>query len=255
MRVLRKWVALAVLAGVLLPAVSAAPAVGQLPTIELKPRLDLTIGKPKRNFNPRFAALVGRIRHVQSWSPDPSQIISGSLWLPRGLALNPGAIPDCSRRSRLYPGIEGCPDDSIVGQPRYGVAFTDIDDQFTDPDSVFVNGGPGRIWAFMTIYDPALVQELVAIEVHGLRGKKWSYRLDFRIPKVLMVVAGVPISLRSFDLELDGIERAPGYLTLNRRCPRRGHFAYRASLTFLHNDGTTSEASRRSQLRCRGRAA
>jgi hypothetical protein len=254
MRVLRNWVVLGLVVGVSAPAVTAASVSAQQPTIELKPRFNVTIGASVRKGDARRAALSGRIRQVQPSGPEPAQIAGGSLWLPRGLAFDPGKAAVC-RRSFFVPDIEPCPDDSILGKPSWARAFdavaAEVDD-FTEADYVFVNGGAGRIWAFMTIYNPALVQEPVPVDVRALRGKRWSYRLDFKLPKVLMIIGGIPTNLRSFDVELDGVEQAPGYLTLNRRCPKRGHFAYRASLTFLHNDGTTSEASRRARLRCRG---
>lgn len=241
--------------GAVLLAASAVPANSQQPTSEIDPSFFLQIGKHVAKLDARRVALSGRIGRGPSSLTEAAQITGGSLWLPRGIALNPRRVPICGLGAfRLYPGIEGCPDGSIVGKATSGTAFAEVDG-FTDADYVFVNTGPERILAFTTVYNPAIVQEKVALEIHRLRGKKWSYRLDFRLSKFLMVIAGVPVSLRSFDIELDGIERAPGYLTLDRRCPKRGRFAYRASLTFLHNDGTASEVSRRSRLRCRGRAA
>lgn len=260
MRVLRKWAAPGLYTCVLSLAVLVAPAAGQQPPIELEPSFTLTIGKHDAKLDARRVALSGRIGHLQPEGSEPAQVIGGSLWLPRGLELRGGKFPTCPGETlRRDRSIDSCPRRSIVGKPSKGIAFDHAGASFVDgfghADYEFVNGGARRIWAFMTIYLPALVQEPVAIDVHELRGRRWSYRLDFKIPQVLIIVAGVPVSLFSFDFDFDGIERAPGYLTLDRRCPKRGHFAYRASLTFLHNDGATSEASRRDQLRCRGRAA
>lgn len=256
MRVLLKWVALLSVTGVLTPVLDATPAFGQQPPIELKPRFELAIGKSARKADTRRAALSGRIRQVQPGALEPARVTGGSLWLPRGLAFNFGKAPVC-RRSFTHPPGELCAaDDSIVGRPpSSGRAFDETDevDGFTDADYVYVNGGAGQMWAFTVIYNPALVQEPVPIKVRKPRGTRWSHRLDFRIPQILQVVGGIPISLRSFDVEIDGIELAPGYLTIARHCPKRGHFAYRASLTFLHDDGTVSEAARRGALTCRAR--
>ncbi len=255
MRVLRNWALLVV--GVLAFAAPVTSANAQQPIIELKPRFDVTIGKPMRKLDARRAALSGQIRQVQSSDEEPAQIAGGSLWLPRGLAFDQERASVCRRSWYGLPGVDSCPDDSILGRPDWGRAFdaaTAEVDGFTEADYAYVNGEAGRIWAFMVIYNPALVQEPVRIEVRKLRGERWSYRLDFRLPQVLMVIGGVPTNLRSFDVEIDGIERAPGFLTLDRRCPKRGHFAYRASLTFLHSDGTTSKVGRRSRLRCHGGA-
>ncbi len=252
MRVLHKGVLLSC-CGTLLLAASAVPANGQQQTGGIEPSFTLQIGKRLAKLDAHRVALSGQIGRERSGDPEEAaRITAGSLWLPRGIALSPRRVPICGPLElRFYVGIDGCPDGSILGEARSGTAFAEVDG-FTDADYVFVNTGPERILAFMTIYNPAIVQEKVALEIHKLRGKKWSYRLDFRFSKSLMVIAGVPVKLRSFDIELDGIERAPGYLTLDRRCPKRGHFAYRSSLTFLNHDGTTSESSRRARLKCWG---
>lgn len=259
MRVLCKAVGLCLCACVLSLA-AVAPTVGQQSPIELKPSFTLKTGKHVGKLDARRVALSGSIGHVQPDRSEPAQVIGGSMWLPRGLELHGGKFPTCSGKlMRRYRSVDRCARGSILGMPDYGFAFdhakASVVDGFGDAGFVIVNGGRRRIWAFMTIYNPALVQEPVAIDVHELRGRRWSHRLDFRIPQVLIIVAGVPVALRSFDIELDGIGRAPGYLTLNRRCPKGGHFAYRTSLAFLHNDGTTSEASRRGRLTCRGSRA
>ncbi len=233
-----------------------APASGQQPPIELKPSFTLKIGKHVTKLDARSVALSGSIGHIQPDGSEPAQVIGGSLWLPRGITLRGGELPSCSAKvvSR-YRSVDACPRGSIVGRPSHGIALdgasASIVDGFGHADYEFVNGGARRVWAFMTLYRPALVQEPVAIDLHRLRGRRWSYRLDFKIPQTLMIVAGVPVSLFSFDFDFDGIERAPGYITFDRRCPKRGHFAYRARLAFQHNDGTTSESSRRGPLVCR----
>lgn len=253
MRTFRKTTALG-LCGCVLPLVFALPAAGQQSPSDIKPSFDLKIGKRVAKLDTRRVALRGRIGRGSSSAAEAAQITGGSLWLPRGIVLNARRVPICGPGAFwLYIGIEGCPEGSLVGKASSDTGFDEVDG-FTDPYYVFVNTGPEWILAFTTIYNPAIVQEKVGIEVHKLHGKRWSYRLDFRFSNALMVVAGVPVKLRSFDIELDGIERAPGYLTLDRRCPKRGHFAYRASLSFLHNDGTTSESARRGRLRCRGGA-
>lgn len=254
MRVLRKWAVVVLLTCCGMPlAASEVPANAQQPTSGIEPSFTLQIGKRVAKLDARRVALSGKIGRKSSGdAEEAAKITGGSLWLPRGIALNPRRVPVCGPGAlRLYIGLEGCPDGSIIGHVRSGTALDEVDG-FSDADYVFVNTGPEWILAFTTIYNPAIVQEKVALEIHKLRGRKWSYKLDFRLSRVLMVIAGVPVKLRSFDLELDGIERAPGYLTLDRRCPKRGHFAYRASLTFLHNDGATSESTRRAPLRCRG---
>jgi hypothetical protein len=256
MRVLRGWVAPGLCACVLSLA-AVAPAAGQQPPIELKPSFTLKVGKHVAKLGARHVALSGSIGHVQPAGVKPAQIISGRLWLPRGLRLRGGDFPTCSgevmRRDR---NVDSCPRRSIVGRPSHGTfdhASASVVDGFGHAEYQFVNGGARRIWAFMTLYNPAIVQEPVAIDVRELRGRRWSYRLDFKIPQTLMVIAGVPVSLFSFDFDLDGIERAPGYITLKRRCPKRSRLSYRASLTFLNNnDGTTSELTKKGAFACHG---
>ncbi len=244
----------------LLAIVLAVPA-GAQPAIEVKPRFELALGERLTNADAFGAKLEGRIGH--NLPGDASElpiVVSGSLWLPRGLSFNGDEFPTCSSaRLRSRDGVDGCPKRSIVGRPKAygradGVGSVAVVDAFTDASYVFLNGGERRIWAYTTFFNPALVREPIAVDVRKLRGRRWSYRVEFVLPAVMRVVAGVPITLRTFDLAIDGVALAPGYLTSSRRCPKRGHLAYRADFSFLHGDGATSEASQRGRLWCSTRS-
>jgi hypothetical protein len=62
-----------------------------------------------------------------------------------------------------------------------------------------VNGGARRVVAYTVLNNPARVQTPVIGKISKLSGR-WSYRLHIVIPKVLQVVAGVPLVLQSLNL-------------------------------------------------------
>jgi len=256
-RVLSRLLGVTATVSALLAAGLAAPAAGQLPTVDVKPQFDLKLGKRVARTSARNATLTGSIGHtLAAYSDKPSIVSGGSLLLPRGLTFHGGSFPTCGRRLMLDEfGVDRCSERSIVGRPKSTARAFDgasaVVDGFTDADYVFVNGGPRRIFAFTTIFAPAIVQEPVKFDLRKRQGRKWSYRVDFRFPEILRIVAGIPVVLRSVDVALDGIGQAPGYVTFDRRCPKRGYLVYRARLTFLHGDGTTTESGRRGRLICR----
>lgn len=256
-RVLGRTAAVLLMAVVVVGAGGAAPAGAQPPEVDLHPGLELTLAREAGKSGQRDARLSGWIDHRGTDGYEGPLVIGGSLTLPRGISFHGDAVPRCSATSiRDEQGTASCPRRSIVGRGAgRGRAFDDaaiaVEDGFTDPDYEFVNGGRRRIWAVMTVYNPALFVEPMALELRRTGRAGSPYRIDFRIPAILRVIAGVPINVRTLDLMLDGIERAPGYLAFDGSCPKRHRLPYRASLTFEHGDGTISESSRRGRLACR----
>jgi hypothetical protein len=256
MRVLRRSVGVGVGLAALLLATPGIAA-GQQPAVDLAPSFRMVVGKHVEKLDARHAMLSGRfgVKPPDDGS-EPPLLTGGSLLLPRGLSFHGGDFPICEpRRFRVEVSRE-CPEPTVVGAVsppafahRAAVALADSV-EFSTAHYVFVNGGPRRISAHTTIYNPTLVRDWISFDISRLKAGRWSHRVTFRIPEILRVVAGVPVPWRSVAFEVDGLRRAPGYLTLGRRCPERGYLAYKASLTFIHNDNTVSEVARRARMRC-----
>jgi len=228
-------------------AIPLAPGLAQAP--EFEPSLKMVVGEPLEGFGGRAVKLEARLRFEASDGQDPPVVTAGRLLLPRGMAVNGRRYAKCSGRSmRESQSTAGCPEDSFMG--RSGPSGIDDPDGVVKPRFEFVNGGARRLWAFGTIYNPALVQEPMAIDVHGRRTPRPSFKLSFDVPQVLRVVAGVPVSLTHWPLVIGGRSYAPGYLTFDGRCPRGRKLGFRASLTYLGAGGTPVEATRRVQAPC-----
>jgi hypothetical protein len=81
---------------------------------------------------------------------------------------------------------------SIFGR---GVAKAWADTEITRPRITVVNGGATRVFFYTVLTNPARVRALVVGKIKQLRTGPWKYRLDYRVPKTLQVVAGVPITV------------------------------------------------------------
>ena len=101
---------------------------------------------------------------------------------------------------------------------RGGVARADTVN--TRIDITIVNGGPKRTLGYAVLNNPARVRETVVLKTTDASGP-WHYRDSFTVPKRLQVVAGVPIQVKDFKIELGGKPYARNYVT-STSCPAGG---------------------------------
>jgi hypothetical protein len=236
----------AVTIGVLL---APMPALGQEPPYEFMASLSVTSQKGEKG-KPRPALLAGRFGvDVRDGQTGESPTVMGwRLLLPKGFTFNGGRYPVCpKRRMPVGTWLDHCPKGAIVGGTSY---FVESPYPGTRPSTVFLNGGAQRIWAYMTIYYPALVREPAAIDVRRLRSRKWAYELTFKLPKIFIIVAGVPVRVNPLDFRVGGRKPAIDYWTVDRECPARGFRGYRASVSYVRNDGSAGESRHRGRLPC-----
>jgi hypothetical protein len=247
---MRKGFATCVAAAVTLVALLAAQAVGQEADsfgldIEMAPKKGGTVKKP------RPIKLSGELRFPRLDSGIAGPVMTGGrIVLPHGLVLAGGNHRACSRATiEGDGGYRSCPKRSIVG----GGATTGIADTVgVRPKMVFINGGPRRIWAHTTLYFPAFVQELVAIDVKRPRRPRDGYVLSFTVPKTLREVAGVRITPTDpTAFYLGGKAYAKNYLTTTRRCPKRGYLIYTMTIDYLDPDDVSHEATDRGRIGCK----
>jgi hypothetical protein len=183
---------------------------------------------------------------------DSPTLVGGRLLLPRGFVFNGARYPRCRLKvMRHDESVENCPKRSIMGQAR-GVAY--VEPPFgSRPTFTVVNGGARRIWLFTTIYNPALVQRPVALNVKPLRGRKWAYELSFEMPEVLQIVAGVPIEVpptMGFSFGLKPYARE--FMAIDRGCPKRGFRRYAGSLSLQRFENrTVTTTDYRGRIACR----
>ena len=229
-------------------AVVAAPATAQVPETTFTSKAKVTPKKAGTKKNPRGHQLSGSLTfRTVTQGVEPPIITGGDVLLPKGGTYNGGKYKSCSgSKMRAAQGTDVCDPKSIMGSGK-GVALADTVD--AKPTVEFVNGGKNKIWAFTTLYNPALVQEPVALNIKKLNSAKWGYRASFKVPKILQVVAGVPITLRSFNFNIGGKKYAKDYI-VTTSCPKSKKYPYEATASYLYNDGTTSKSTYKSTVAC-----
>jgi hypothetical protein len=174
-------------------------------------------------------------------------VIGATALLPKGISYNGGEYPTCTWRALELEGPSSCPKRSIVGS---GTGLVDADGTSSHLRMKLVNGGPSRVYAYVTLAGPAKVSATVPVEIERLRHRKWQYRLTVTMPRSLQSVSGVPIALQ--DLELDmgkgakGTKHASSWLT-STSCPTSGRRLFVVTALLEHGAG----ARRRGALLCR----
>ena len=166
-------------------------------------------------------------------------ITSAVALFARGSKYSGGRYPRCSKRTLdSRTGIRGCPRRSIMGR---GGAVAYADNVITRPRIVVVNGGPKRVYLYTTLFNPAFVQAPVPGFI-SRRSGRWAYRLRLVVPRVLQVVAGVPIALRDFH-----VTAGRGRWIATTSCPRSRRWPFQVT-TFFNTGGSDTH---RSSIRCR----
>ena len=250
-------------AALVVAAVVAAPAAAQVPETSFTSTAKISPKKAGTKKNPRGVQLTGSLGFKTiTQGVEPPIITGGDVLIAKGGIWNGGKYAKCSKTTmNRNQSVDKCPKKSIVGAGS-GVAFADTVN--AAPDVVFVNGGARMLWAFTTLYNPALVREPVPIAIRKTSGK-WAYRASFRVPKVLQVVAGVPVTLRSFNYKIGGKVRLPysvnGTRTVNvnksapkliatTSCPRNNKYPYEATAFYLYNTGAKGSDTYKGNVAC-----
>jgi hypothetical protein len=211
---------------IVLPAALALARSPTPITVTVFPKV--TPDKAGTPSHPQGVRLNVRIKIGIPVNYEPPLVQSIDVWFPHGALYDGGRYPSCSYRRLNAAGPAACPRDSIMGNGG-GVARADT--TFTDPVITVVNGGPHEVFFYTVLNNPARVQSPVPGTVTKLSGR-WSYKLHIVIPKVLQVVAGVPIVLQSLH-----VSAGRGAWLATTYCPPSRSWAYQALTKF--NDGRT----------------
>ena len=243
---MRKLVALA--AGVVaLGTILVAPTVAQSPsqttvTVDAK----VTPNNAGTKKKPQGVKLNGSIRWTTEPGVPPPIITDFDILISKGGVFNGGKYAKCSQTTANRRGPRGCPKKSIMGSAT-GVALAD--DVITRPKVTFINGGARNICFYTVLNNPARVQTCVPGRITKLSHPKWQYRLRISVPKVLQVVAGVPIALRSITWESGRRPWAKDWIATTG-CPRGG-WGFELKTFYLYEDGSTSSSSYGDKVACR----
>lgn len=160
---------------------------------------------------------------------EPPLVQSVDVWFPKGGLYNGAKYPRCSQSTLSRSGPRACPKGSIMGR---GTGSARADTVRTYPKITVVNGGPSRMYFYTVLNNPARVQAPVTGTITRPRGTRWSYKLHAVIPRVLQVVAGVPLTLDELHITAG---RGDWLATIS--CPADRRWPYHAEVNF--DDGTT----------------
>lgn len=166
---------------------------------------------------------------------DPPLVQTVDVWFPKGGVYNGAKFPKCDEGTLARRGLQACPKGSIMGR---GTARATADTVFTYPKITVVNGGATKVFFYTVMNNPARVQAPVPGTVTKLRGGRWSYRLHATIPRVLQIVAGIPIVLQ--DLRISAGRRD---WIATTDCPKSRRWPYHVEVTFNTGEQTIYDDS------------
>jgi hypothetical protein len=227
-------------------ALAAAGAVAVTAAVAQDPPTKLTVDPPK--VVPNKAGTPSKPQGVSltvsmHWdTPEDAErpiVQTFDVLFPQGSKYNGDKFPSCSQTTMARNrGTANCPKGSIMGQGS-GVAYAD--DVFTRPQITVVNGGKDKVYFFTVLSNPARVQAPVLGKITklGTRGK-YAYKLHVEVPKVLQVVAGVPIQLK--DLKVTGNSKKTLWLS-TIGCPKDKKWPYSVTTGLSTGGAATYEST------------
>lgn len=227
----------------LLPAILLAcpvPVAGQTAADQTKltVKAKVTPNKAGSKRRPRGVKLSVQAAWAHPAGIERPVIKQALAWFPRGSLYNGGKYPRCAKRTLSRSGPGACPRKSLMGKAT-GVAWADT--IRTKPRIVIVNGGPRRVWLYTTLYRPALVREPVPMYISRARGR-WAYKTRIVVPRVLQIVAGVPVALASFEATA-----GRGDWLATTGCPAGRRWRFKVRTDYLGGGSSTFTDS----IRCR----
>jgi hypothetical protein len=224
----------------LIAAVAATAAFAQpvSPSVTVFPTV--TPNKAGTSKHPQGVKLNVRIQW-QNLGPATQPIVTKfKVLFPKGAMYNGAHTPSCSF-GKINLGPSACPKGSIVGSGT-GTAYADT--VLTHPQITVVNGGPARVYFYTVLNNPARVQDPV-IGTISRTGGKYGYVLNVSVPKILQIVAGVPIALTSLS-----VTAGRGTWLETTGCSG-GHWPFSITTSYLFQDNSVGQTSFTSSAPCR----
>lgn len=214
------WISMLVVAAAL-----AAPSVAQSP-VQTTFTIDAEV-VPNKAGTPKDPQGVKIRSSAQFHSPpgvEPPVVTHGYALFPRNGSWNGGKYPKCTEAALDRKGVGACPKGSRIG---HADATAYADNVITRPDIEIFNGGQKLALAYVTLYNPAFVQEALPIRIQEIKSGPWKYKASLKVPENLQVVAGVPIAARSIK---GWIGR--GDLITTTSCPKNRRWPYELKAYF-----------------------
>ncbi len=197
---------------------------------DLSATMQVTPSKAGTSEDPRGVAIDATSTIETERGSEPPIVTGLDLAVGPGFSWNGDRYVTCRRRVLDRRGPRGCPRESIMGSGVAGARAGGVD---TGLDMTFVNGGTGRLLAFIRFEYPARVQETIVVKGAELPGT-WGYKYTLRVPASLQVVAGIPVQTTSLRFQVGGKPYARDYVATTS-CPRGG-WRYRITAHYRYDE-------------------
>jgi hypothetical protein len=234
---MRKFLILAVGA---LALVVAAVAVAQSAPTTVTSTTTVSPNKAGTKKKPQGVKLIYKATYTSPADVEHPIITGGSVLFPKGALYNGGKYPKCSQETLSHGGPSKCPPHSIMGT---GSGHARADNVITIPRITVINGGANKVWFWTVLQNPARVQAAVPGTITKMSGK-WAYKLTFKVPTSLQIVAGIPITLDDLKVTAGGKSYAKDWLATTS-CPASKKWPYQSTFDLstggsINYDGTVA---------------
>jgi hypothetical protein len=218
---MRKILILAV--GALALAV-AAVAIAQTPPTTMTNNVTVSPNKAGTKKKPQGVKLNFKSTFTTAADLERPIITGGTVLIGKGGVYNGGKFATCSEATLNRGGPSKCPPKSIMGK---GTGVAKADTVETRPKITVVNGGAKKIYFYTVLQNPARVQAPVPATITKTSGK-WAYKLSFKVPTSLQIVAGIPITLDSLNITVGGKSYAKDWIATTS-CPSNKKWEYQST--------------------------
>jgi hypothetical protein len=188
-------VGVAVLAAVALLGVAALAFGQDIVPIKVTAVVKVTPNKAGTPSHPQGVHVDVRAKIDIPHDYDPPLVQSVTIWTSKAGVYNGAKFPTCSFTAMEHSGLKTCPARSIMGHAK---VTADADGVKSFPRVTIVNGGAHFIYFYVVLSTPARVQQPIAATITKLTSGRWQYRLDFKVPRNLQIVAGIPLRAEGF---------------------------------------------------------
>jgi hypothetical protein len=207
-----------------LVAVEVVPSIAQDSPTTVTSTTIVSPSKAGTKKKPQGVKLTYKATYTTPGDVEHPIITGGTVLIPKGGLYNGGKYPKCSEATLSHGGPSGCPAHSIMGAGS-GDALADT--VHTTPRITVINGGANKIFFWTVLQNPARVQAAVPATITKQSGK-WAYKVTFKVPTSLQIVAGIPITLNSLNVTLGGKSWAKDWLATTS-CPASKKWPYQSS--------------------------
>ena len=151
-----------------------------------------------------------------------------------GRHYNGAKFPACNFKAlqRSGPGLSGALDRG----PRDTQAYAD--GAKTYPRITIVNGGATKFYFYGVLKYPARLREALPVTVSKLTSGPWKYRWQFKIPRHLQIVAGIPLRAEAFH----GVFGREDWLA-STSCPRDRRWRWYAEVSYSSGQVVKSDGA------------